>query len=260
MDHHFNTDIATEHGIECAVILQNLYFWIKKNIANEKNNNDGNYWTYNSVKAFSKLFPYMTEKRIRSALLKLEENGLIITGNYNKSAYDRTKWYAMTEKAFSLFGESILLKGQMESTEKANQFDPEGEPIPYINTDDKPDNKPDIKNKPKKHDLSEETIAFTQWFYDTMNKPTRYKNKTPNLKQWAFEADKLHRIDKLEWNKIYRVAEWALKDNFWSGNILSTEKFREKFDDLEKQSSRKPKQQPSQTEQERLEAFREACE
>ena len=112
MEHSFDIKIAKEYGIEEAIILKNIYFWIQKNTANEKHFYDGKYWTYNSKKAFSELFPYMTENKIRYALDNLKKNGLIETGNYNESSYDRTLWYTLTEKAYELFGISQMLRGK----------------------------------------------------------------------------------------------------------------------------------------------------
>lgn len=136
MEHSFDIDIAKEYGIECAIMLKHLYFWIKKNEANEENFYDGRYWTYNSVKAFSTLFPYMSERKVRYTLDKMEENGLIVVGNYNKSQYDRTKWYALTNLAYS-----ILQKEKFHLPFLSNGSDANGEPIPdintYINTDNK---------------------------------------------------------------------------------------------------------------------------
>lgn len=103
MYHHFDIDIAKEYGILEAVILESIRFWIEKNKANEKNIYDGRAWTYNSIKAYLKLFPYASEGQIRRALKNLEGKGLLITGNYNKSAYDRTTWYALTDFAESIF-------------------------------------------------------------------------------------------------------------------------------------------------------------
>ena len=134
MEHSFDIEIATEYGMLEAVLLNHLYFWIKKNEANEKNRYDGHYWTYNSMKAFGELFPYASERKIRNALKHLEAEGLLITGNYNKSAYDRTMWYALTEKGFS-----ILRFCKMESSKKSNQNVENVKPIPDNNTDVKTD-------------------------------------------------------------------------------------------------------------------------
>lgn len=137
MQHHFDIELAKRFGILEAVLLDNIQFWIKKNEANKQNYFDGSYWTYNSIHAFSELFPYASDKQIRTSLKKLVDEGLLKTGNYNKSAYDRTLWYALTEK-----GKSILPNGQMEATKRENGIDQEGEPIPYTNSDIKPNKKP----------------------------------------------------------------------------------------------------------------------
>lgn len=148
--HTFDTETACKYGILEAILLNNLYFWIQKNRANEKNFFDGRYWTYNSVKAFTEIFPYATTKQIRTALKKLIDNGLIITGNYNKSSYDRTLWYAITDKCFAeiehreyiekkeddVLNEpaSIFPNGQIDFNLKENENAHEGQPIPDINT------------------------------------------------------------------------------------------------------------------------------
>lgn len=140
MIHNFDTNIAEKYGINAAIILQNMYYWIEKNRANEKHFHDGYYWTYNSLKAFEELFPYMSTKQIRGALEKLEEEGIIVCGNYNNSTYDRTKWYAITDAGYELFheGKWIVPKGQMENSKRANGLSQKGEPIP----NNKPYNKP----------------------------------------------------------------------------------------------------------------------
>lgn len=135
--HIFDIRIAQRFGVNCAVILQNIWHWVQKNEANGTNFYDGTYWTYNSTKAFTLQFPYLSQKQITTALQKLRDEGIIQTGNYNVVKYDRTLWYAVTEK-----GKSILLTGQMDFTEKANGFTSEGKPIPDINTDVNADEKP----------------------------------------------------------------------------------------------------------------------
>ena len=70
MIHSFDIDDAVKYGMTEAVILHNLRFWIEKNKANGKHFHDGRYWTYNSVKAFEELFPYLTYRNIRSAIEK----------------------------------------------------------------------------------------------------------------------------------------------------------------------------------------------
>ena len=102
MNHSFDVEIATKCGVHSAIILNHLYFWIEENKANDVNFHDGYFWAYNSKEAFTTLFPYMTARQIDYAMKKLINEGLVITGNYNQSAYDRTLWYAITNKGYSV--------------------------------------------------------------------------------------------------------------------------------------------------------------
>lgn len=148
MINSFDTDIALDVGLNAAILYRNIQYWCEKNRTNGMNEHDGHFWTYNSVKAFCIQFPYMSEKQIRSALKDLEKKGYIISGNYNKSAYDRTKWYADIRAEMS---DSICPESQMENEKKANEIAQEGEPIPYINTDKKPDKDIYVCDTPKKN-------------------------------------------------------------------------------------------------------------
>lgn len=162
MEHSFDIDIAKRYGIQPAILLKNIYFWIEKNRANDKNFYDGYYWTYNSKKAFAELFPYMTARQIEYALQKLIDDDLIITGNYNKLAYDRTLWYAITKKGYS-----ILQNCEMETTKNGDGIPENVEPIPNINTG----SKQQIKNK----DISKEFELLWKYYPRKIGKPKALK-------------------------------------------------------------------------------------
>ena len=137
MNHGFNVEIATQYGITEAILLEHLNFWIAKNKADKTNFFDGYYWTYSSTKALAELFPYLSPKSISRALHHLKEEGLVLFGNYNKSAYDRTMWYALTEAGESVLqnGKMDLSKGKMEEPKMENQNAQNVQPIPDISTD-----------------------------------------------------------------------------------------------------------------------------
>jgi len=162
--HVFNVDDAVKYGIEKAVILQNMRFWLDKNKANGANLHDDYYWTYNSVEAFSELFPYFSKGIIQRLLKSMEKEGLLLAGNYNKKGYDRTKWYSMPEYravAIDTSHSPELVNGvinndepihqiqQVHSPELTNGFTRIDGPIPDINTDIKPDINTDIDTKKK---------------------------------------------------------------------------------------------------------------
>ena len=156
MEHSFNIELAKKYGILEAILLKNLWFWIEKNRANEKNFYDGTYWTYNSTRAFNELFPYASESSIKRALKGLQEKGIIKTGNYNKSAYDRTLWYAFTD-----LGKSIVSNRQMEMNKSSNGNEQNGLTIPDINTYNKTTNiKTDVKQNAEIIKCYEENIGL----------------------------------------------------------------------------------------------------
>ena len=147
MQHSFNVEIAKKYGILEAVLLNHLWFWIKKNKANNTNYFDGNYWTFNSTKAFSELFPYASERQIKYALKHLREEEIIKVGNYNKDTRDRTLWYAFTEK-----GKAIVQNCPMESSFLSDTKVRNVRALPDINTDINTDNNKEERKKETNYD------------------------------------------------------------------------------------------------------------
>lgn len=133
----FDTEIAELVGVNAATIYHNMQFWINKNKANNNNYKDGNWWIYNSVKAWQELFPFMTIRAVRTALQKLIDAGLIEKGEYNAKGYDKTTWYAICQNR------------QMDLSETANGFVNNDKPIPVSNPVSNPSNDcPDEQSHP----------------------------------------------------------------------------------------------------------------
>ena len=150
MEHQFNVELATKLGVEKAVIIHNMYYWINHNAKNNKNVYDSSVWTYNSASAFGKLFPYIKDRTISRYLLELERDGYIKTGNYSDNIFDKTKWYSFTDnfleelKNLGFDIENILLSQNVhiDTHKMANRTTESGEPI----TDSK---QADIKQEEK---------------------------------------------------------------------------------------------------------------
>lgn len=127
MTHSFDVEIAKVYGVNAAILLNHIVFWIQKNQANRRNFYDGTYWTYNSRSAFAEIFPYMSERQIKTALDKLIDGGIIRTGNYNRDAFDKSLWYALTEN-----GKSIMQKCQIDIAKMSDRYGENVRPIPDI--------------------------------------------------------------------------------------------------------------------------------
>ena len=91
----FSKDDAEQYGVDGAVMLHHIRYWVAKNEANENNYHENMYWTYNSTKAFAQLFPFWSARKIGRILSKLEDDGAVISGNFNGSRYDRTRWFTL---------------------------------------------------------------------------------------------------------------------------------------------------------------------
>lgn len=118
----FSKEDAQQYGVEAAVMLHHIRYWVDKNEANDKNFIEDRYWTFNSTTAFSKLFPFWSARKIGRLLTKLEEEGAIVSSRFNKQKYDRTKWYTL--------GDGITKTDPNHSIYLVNGNDKKGQPIP----------------------------------------------------------------------------------------------------------------------------------
>lgn len=98
MTHHFKVALAKEYGIEAAILIDEFNYQISRNKANERNFHDGKYWTYNTLQAYTDIFPYFSIKQIRKIIDNLISSGILMKGNYNENPYNRTSWYAFTDE------------------------------------------------------------------------------------------------------------------------------------------------------------------
>lgn len=91
-----DTDVAIAIGLKEAVVAQQLNYWLHSKAAKTVN---GRRWVYNTYENWQKdSFPFFTIATIRRLFEKLEKIGVVITGNYNKAGFDKTKWYSIDEQ------------------------------------------------------------------------------------------------------------------------------------------------------------------
>lgn len=83
--------LACAVGLNEAVIAQQMHYWMGKS----QHFYDGRRWIYNSVANWQKQFPFWSEATIKRALGSLENQGIIVSGNYNHDPRDRSKWYSL---------------------------------------------------------------------------------------------------------------------------------------------------------------------
>ena len=130
MTYHFDGDVAEKFGTDCATFISHMQYWIAKNAANERHFYEGRYWTYNSLSALERLFPFWTRRQIERIIRDLKKAGVLLTGHYSKNSYDRTTFYAIDEsrlpihqtvKSISPNGEIIKEQNNTQIEEESNK-------------------------------------------------------------------------------------------------------------------------------------------
>jgi hypothetical protein len=148
--HTFSVNLATTlKSAHDAIILQHFWFWHQNNDGKEHAMKDDHPypWTYNTISKIAEIFPYMTEREVRLSIQRLEEHGYIIVSSFNKFKFDKTKWYALTEKSVSVYtsGELHNVKSELQNVKPVLQnVKPTLQnvnTIPYSKTDTKRNNK-----------------------------------------------------------------------------------------------------------------------
>ena len=160
-NHQFNPRIAAKVGIEAAIIINNLKYWIEHNEAKKINFQDGRYWMYCSYVEMEKHLSYLDAQQIGRIMRKLEKKKIIRSGVYNKSRYDKTKWYTFTDE-----GWSIICECYIDDSKENNRKNQNEKPIQYSKTNEKSNN----------IDISGQATSFdVNAFYDASLKSSMLK-------------------------------------------------------------------------------------
>ena len=122
----FSPALAEKIGVNEALALQQVHYWLEVNRETNKNFHDGRYWTYNSIKNWhEKQFSFWSYDKVKRTFAKLEKKELLVTGNYNNHKYDQTKWYSIDYNAL----EKLNLPIKSNRDIRANGKQPADPPI-----------------------------------------------------------------------------------------------------------------------------------
>ena len=215
MEHHFNIELAKKLGIEKAIFLHNLYYWLQHNAANNKNLFDGSYWTYNTKKAYTEIFPYMSYDKVKRIISDLREDSIIKTGNYAPDKMNHTLWYAFTDCGLSMMEKAGYDTTVFYCTNRMGQNAPIEEGKTHqTNTNI---NKTDINNKEKTSiDIEVKNGAEApvqsdeeKYFYSYMKEhcPYVYKMQVPLTYEQYKEACKKYSREKI-WDVLDAMNNW----------------------------------------------------
>lgn len=111
-----DVNLAVILGVSESIIVQQMIYWL------EKSNHiiDGRPWIFNSYVNWQKQLPFFCESTIRRLIKKLEDMGIILSGNFNKSKMDKTKWYSINYDALNKLQENFNNEQMNETFEEKN--------------------------------------------------------------------------------------------------------------------------------------------
>jgi hypothetical protein len=99
-----NTRLAILIGLNPAIVLQQVHYWLTKH-CNVEHLFDGRIWTYNTYPDWQKgNFPFWSIDQIKRIFMDLEQEKKLILSSqkYNRTKYDRRKWYSIDYEALAL--------------------------------------------------------------------------------------------------------------------------------------------------------------
>lgn len=235
MLHHFDPDIAEAYGVNEAIILYNIAFWVDKNEKNENNFFEGRYWTYNSTKAYKKQFPYMSERTIQRVIKNLIDNGIILSGNFSSNLRDRTHYYTLTD-----YGASITTKCHIplrqNGVDVAGQGDNVADSLFNKNTNSADINSTNINNISPISPVENRKLLFKQFWdaYPPCERKVNYDGceklfvKIKNLERIFPDIMASLEMWKVRWSKddfkyVPTTHKW-LNQKYWLITDTRTEK------------------------------------
>jgi len=118
-----NPKLATILGVNEAIFLQQLHYWLRNKSQNADKYIDsfknGHWWVYNSLSEWLEQMPYLgSESSIKRIIQNLKENGLIIIERHNKQGFDKTNWYRINYLRLD------QVYRQTKSSDRSGQNDP----------------------------------------------------------------------------------------------------------------------------------------
>lgn len=164
--------VVDKLGMLQAQILTQVDYWTDRT----SNTYAGHKWVYNSINDWHKQFNWVALSTLKRAFTELEKKGLLITGNFNKVKYDRTKWYRVDYDKLDK-----LIIGNAEIV------------VTYPNAK-KPANKPLVQNEP----MDKAKMNQSQSVKMNQPIPKDYQEITHNINNSQISKSQSQSVNKTE--------------------------------------------------------------
>lgn len=96
--HSYDVGVAKSIGVNAAIVFNHIVYWLRINASKSHNIKEGKVWMYESQRDIADFLEYLTLDEVKKAIVKILESGLLIKGNFNSNAFDKTAWYTTADQ------------------------------------------------------------------------------------------------------------------------------------------------------------------
>lgn len=204
--------LALVLGLEEAIAIQQLHYWLNNSKSEGRIDEDGNKWVYNTYSEWhDDNFPFWSEDKIQRIFLSLEKQGVVISKQLDANKRDMRKFYRIDYDKLCAMDDAILRPSNTVNLHdvKMNQRIPENtiSPMPLewqIMAGQKNIVMPEFENREK---------SAIDAFEQALNIPANwnwYPAKTTDEKVWRdfraylvglYEADNQCFVKYAQWRR-----------------------------------------------------------
>ncbi|WP_139242470.1 hypothetical protein [Bacillus cereus] len=257
----FKPALAKQIGLNESIVLQQIHYWLEKS----NHNYDGRVWVYNTAEKWNDQFSWWSLSTLKRMFNKLEKEGYLLTGNYNKKGFDRTKWYSIDYERLTYTScqnnamESVKMnqcnvsersdpRCQNESMQQVNMtltIPETTQRTPETTTERNADAVEDVSGvKKRKPGVAKQVIEYSEEFEDFWNVYPRKHRKEDCYKKYRYAIDVKYHSHEVILYGAQMYAEECIKNNAEKRYILGPNNFMNDERYLEYRRMDKVKQKP----------------
>lgn len=227
--------LAVKIGLNEAIILQQVHYWLLKS----NNIRDGYKWVYNSYSEWNKQFPFFSRNTMIRAFNSLEKQGLLITANYNKAGFDKTKWYRIDYE--KLVGKRSTQNGYTSNPKWVDGDTQNGQ----TNTNRLPETTSENNNKHSaSHSNAQSVSQLEEEFEKVWSKYPNKKGKKQAFNHYkAWRKSSAKHTNEYLLDQLNKYLVYCQQNNSWYHPMNGSTWFNGRFDDvlITENVSNKPK-------------------
>ncbi|MED1472664.1 DnaD domain protein [Bacillus salipaludis] len=225
--------LANRIGLNEAIVLQQVHYWVN----NSTHMIEGRKWIYNTYNDWQEQFSFWSLSTIKRVFRSLADQGLLLSGNWNKSKMDQTKWYTIDYKRLEALELAPNIQKKEEELNERKHVDAE------MDATASEINAPDVKDHLYKEDsldkdLDEKDTYTTE--YKEMDETflPRQSIRGPKEKHTAFDHNiensldiQNHLISNQKSEDVKEIIEFWDENGFGFTNVNAKEQLLSWLDD-----------------------------